>query len=179
MRQRTIGILALLCAMTPGLMRAEVVDSSASGFTIKQSYTIKASPQDVYKKFFRVGEWWNSSHTFSGDPKNMTIEERPGGCFCEKIGESGGVKHMEVAHIVPGKTILLHGGLGPMLSMATTGSMIIQLTAVDGGTRLDFSYAVGGYLPAGLNTWAAPADGMLKDQLTRLKNFIEHGDPAK
>jgi hypothetical protein len=52
------------------------------------------------------------------------------------------------------------------------------LTATEGDTKLEFTYAVTGYLPAGLNTWAAPVDSVLKEQLTRLKNYIEHGNPA-
>jgi hypothetical protein len=29
-----------------------------------------------------------------------------------------------------------------------------------------------------MNTWAAPVDSVLKEQFTRLKSFVEHGDPA-
>jgi hypothetical protein len=29
-----------------------------------------------------------------------------------------------------------------------------------------------------MNTWAAPMDSVLREQFTRLKNYIEHGDPA-
>lgn len=57
--------------------------------------------------------------------------------------------------------------------------MQIQLTAENGGTKLDMVYAASGYLPAGMNTWAAPADGMLKEQFTRLKNYIEKRDAGK
>ena len=173
-----LGLLVLVCGSAVHLA-AEVADSSAGGFTIKQTYSIKAAPMDVYKRVFRVGEWWNSQHTFSGDAHNLSIEEKPGGCFCEKMPNGGGVKHLEVAFIVPGKTIVLHGGLGPMLTMATAGSMEISLSAADGGTKLEMTYTVAGYLPAGMNTWAVPADGMLKEQFTRLKNLIENGDPGK
>jgi hypothetical protein len=30
----------------------------------------------------------------------------------------------------------------------------------------------------GLNTWAAPLDSVVKEQFTRLKGYVEHGDPA-
>jgi hypothetical protein len=56
--------------------------------------------------------------------------------------------------------------------------MQIQLTPAEGGTKVEVTYAVGGYLAAGLNTWAGPVDGVLKQQFTRLKNSIEKGDPA-
>jgi hypothetical protein len=41
------------------------------------------------------------------------------------------------------------------------------------------TYAVGGYLPAGMNTLATPVDSVLTAQVTRLKNYIERGDPGK
>ena len=43
---------------------------------------------------------------------------------------------------------------------------------------MDVSYAVAGYLPSGMKSWAAPVDGMLTEQFTRLKNYIEHGNPG-
>ena len=32
-----------------------------------------------------------------------------------------------------------------------------------------------GYVPAGMNTWAAPVDGMLTEQFTRFKSYVENG----
>lgn len=176
MNRQWAGLLVLACSAA---LQADVVDSSASGYTVKQSYTIQAAPQDVYKKFFLVGSWWNGQHTFSGDAHNLSIEEKAGGCFCEKMPNGGGVKHLEVMYLSPGKNIVMHGALGPLQSIAAAGSLVIQLTAADGGTKLDVVYTVTGYLPAGMNTWAAPSDGMLKGQFTRLKAYIEKGDPAK
>ena len=36
---------------------------------------------------------------------------------------------MEVVNVDPGKTLVLSGALGPLQSMAATGSMTIQLSA--------------------------------------------------
>jgi hypothetical protein len=85
---------------------------------------------------------------------------------------------MEVVMLVPGKTLGLTGALGPLQSIAAAGNMRIQLSPADGGTKLDVTYLVTGYLPAGMNTWAAPVDSVLTEQFTRLKNYIEHGTPA-
>jgi len=158
---------------------AEVADTSASGFTVKLTLNIQASPAEVYRKLVHnIGDWWDPGHTFSGSSHNLTIDEKPGGCFCEKLPDGGGVRHMEVAYFAPGKQLVLTGALGPLQSLAATGSMTIKFTPVDGGTKLEVSYAVIGYLPAGMNTWAVPVDGVLKGQFTRLKNYAEHGDPA-
>jgi hypothetical protein len=66
-----------------------------------------------------------------------------------------------------------------MQSIAATGSMRIQLTAAEGATKFDVVYSVVGYLPAGMQTWAKPADAMLTEQFRRLQNYIEHGDPTQ
>jgi uncharacterized protein YndB with AHSA1/START domain len=153
---------------------AEVADSSANGFTVKVTLNVQASPNDVYRKLVRnVGDWWDSSHTFSGNSHNLTIDEKPGGCFCEKLPDGGGVRHMEVAYFAPGKQLVLVGGLGPLQSLAATGSMTIKFSPADGGTKLEAVYTVVGYLPGGMNALAAPVDGVLTGLFTSLKNFAE------
>lgn len=85
---------------------------------------------------------------------------------------------MEVVFLAPGKAVGMAGALGPLQSLAAAGSMRIQLAPAEGGTKLEVTYAVAAYLPAGMNTWAAPVNSVLTEQFTRLKNYIEKGDPA-
>lgn len=178
--QTALILAAAALTVASSAASAEVADASANGFTVKVTLDVKASPADVYRKFVHnIGDWWDASHTFSRDSHNLTIEEKPGGCFCEKLPDGGGVRHMEVAYFAPGKQLVLTGALGPLQSLATTGSMTIKFTPLDGATKLEVVYAVTGYLPAGMNTWAAPVDGVVKLQFTRLKNYAEHGDPAQ
>ncbi|HEX3352259.1 MAG TPA: hypothetical protein VHS34_05515 [Terriglobales bacterium] len=158
---------------------AEVVDSSPGGFTTKAVVAIQASPDAVYRQLIHIGDWWDSEHTFSHDAHNLSIEERAGGCFCEKLPNRGSVRHLEVLFVAPGKILRLGGGLGPLQGIATSGSMTIQLSPSPNGTKLEATYAVGGYLPAGMNTLATPVDSVLAAQFIRLKNYIERGDPAK
>lgn len=157
---------------------ATVSDSALNGFTVKISLPVQAPPDRVYKSLVQnVAAWWDSEHTFSGDARNMSIDEKPMGCFCEKLPNAGAVRHMEVVYFSPGKSLVMLGGLGPLQSLATTGSLTIMLAPAGDGTRLDVTYAVGGYRDGGLNQLAAPVDGMLTQQFTRLKNYVERGDP--
>jgi len=171
------AIVAL--ALAPRYAAAEIADSSSGGFTVKIALNIHAAPADVYRSLIHVGDWWNSQHTYSGSSRNLSIEEKPMGCFCEKLPAGGGVRHMEVVHVVPGKVLGMTGALGPLQSIAATGNMEIRLTPAEGGTKVELVYHVTGYLPTGMNTWAAPVDSVLTEQFTRLKNYIERGDPAK
>jgi hypothetical protein len=81
---------------------------------VKITLSIHAAPADVYRSLIHVGDWWNSQHTYSGSSRNLSIEEKPMGCFCEKLPTGGGVRHMEVVHVVPGKMLGMTGALGPL-----------------------------------------------------------------
>jgi uncharacterized protein YndB with AHSA1/START domain len=179
------GIFIAFCS---GSITAAVTDSAANGFVVKTSVTIQAAPDEVYRRIVNhVGDWWSSDHTFSGNSHNLSIEEKPMGCFCEKLPNGGGVRHMEVVNFVPGKSLVMSGALGPLQSMAASANMTVQLTSnagVAGGaiavlTRVDVTYAVTGYLAGGINALAAPVDGVIGQQFARLKNLIERGSPEK
>jgi len=169
-----MALLAVLVCVAP----AEVVDSAANGITVRTTLTIQASPADVYQRLIRnIGQWWNPAHTFSGDARNMSIDDKPGGCFCERLPDGGGVQHFVVTVASPGKKLLFRGAMGPMLSKAVMGSLEISLAPADGGTQLTATLNAGGYMSGGVNTMAGPADFVVTEQFTRLKNYIEHGDP--
>jgi uncharacterized protein YndB with AHSA1/START domain len=170
-------LLAALSFLFVGPAAAAVADSAATGFTVKISVTIQAPPEEVYRKLVHnIGDWWSKDHTFSGNSHNLSIDDRPMGCWCEKL-TSGGAKHLEVVLAVPGKTLVMTGGMGPLQAMAVTGSMTFEFTPQNGATKLDLTYAVGGYLPAGLNSLAPPVDAVLTEAMARLKNFVEIGRP--
>ena len=171
--------LLLTAASALASLHAEVADSAANGFTVKQTWTIQAAPDAVYQGFVhKIGDWWNSAHTFSGDAHNLTIDPKATGCFCEKIPKAQGtVRHLEVVFLLPGKLIRFTGGMGPLQSMAVNGAMTVQFSPASDGaaTKLDLTYAVGGYMNQGLNTMAPNVDMMLMEQFGRLKSYLETG----
>jgi uncharacterized protein YndB with AHSA1/START domain len=133
----TVLLAAALASFIVGTAFAGVADSSASGFTVKIVVHVQAPPAEAYRKFVRnIGDWWNSSHTFSGSAKSLSIEEKATGCFCEKLPDGGGVRHMEVVTIMPGKMIVMTGALGPMQSLAAAGNMKVQFSPEEGGTKI-------------------------------------------
>ncbi len=166
-----LTIALLLC---PRWAHADVADSSAAGFTIKISIPIAAQPAEAYRKLINIGDWWDSNHTFSGDAHNLSIEEKPLGCFCEKFPGGGAVRHLELINFTPDQTLVFSGALGPLQSLAATGTMTIHFAPADAGTKLTVVYSVLGYQPAGMAAWAAPVNTMLTEQFTRLQNYAEH-----
>jgi uncharacterized protein YndB with AHSA1/START domain len=171
-----LGFAVLI--FVPPAARSEIADSAPSGFTVRISATMHASPADVYSRIVRVGEWWSSQHTYSGDARNLSIDAHAGGCFCEKLPDGGSVQHMEVVQVRPGKLLRMYGGLGPLQGLAGAGPMTFDLKPEQGGTRLEFSYTVSGYLPQGLASWAGPVNDVLTMQIARLKNYVDAGNPA-
>lgn len=173
--KRSIFLLTLLLMAGVTCIRAEVADSAASGFTYKTMLTLQAPPETVYQRLLSIANWWSSDHTFSGDAHNLSIEAKPMGCWCEKLPNGGGVRHMQVVRVMPGKMLVMTGGLGPLQAMAATGSMSFQLSPADGGTKLEIMYAVTGYAPGGLNSLSGPVDQVLNEQFKRFRSYVETG----
>jgi len=162
-------------------LRGAVQDQSDGGFIVKLGLQIPAPPEQVYAKLVHnVGDWWSPAHTFSGDAHELSIDDKPMGCFCERRkNSSGGVRHMEVINVDYGKTLVMTGALGPLQSMPLAATMSIQLKPAADGTALTMTYQVSGYQPHGLTSWTGPVDGMLTEQFARLKNYVETGKPEK
>jgi uncharacterized protein YndB with AHSA1/START domain len=167
--------ILLVATITFHLASAEVADSAENGFMVKNEAVIAASPDKVYATLLHIGNWWDPEHTYSGDSRNMSIDARPGGCFCERLPHGGGVQHMTIVYLSPGKVLRMSGALGPLQRLGVAGSLDWKMNATDGGTRLELSYTVGGYRSGGLRELAAPVDSVLRGQLLRLKSFVETG----
>ncbi|MFZ0313753.1 MAG: hypothetical protein WAL85_13680 [Candidatus Korobacteraceae bacterium] len=178
MRVKNLALL-LLCVLAPAMLGADVMDSAANGFTIKIATVIHAGPADIYDRLVHhVGDWWSSDHTFSQDAHNLSIDDKPMGCFCEKMPNNGGVRHAEVIMVMPDKMLVMSGAFGPLQRLGATGTLSFVIVPLHHETRLEVTYAVGGYLPDGLNTWAAPVDKVLTEQVTRLKSYVETGNAS-
>jgi hypothetical protein len=166
-----VAILAAVFSLPCG---AEVIDANASGFTTRHSVTVSAARAEVYHaSVASIGSWWSDDHTVSGRAANMYLEAKPQGCFCERLGDKGGVVHMTVTFVNPTVMLRLSGGLGPLGLMGVNGNMTWEFADSDEGTTVTWSYAVGGYFPGGLEQMAGAVDGVLTAQMTRLKQFLE------
>jgi hypothetical protein len=168
-------LLVLVMAKVYGA-HAEVLDAAAGGFTTSHSVEISATRYVVYESLVGdVGKWWNSDHTVSGSAANMYLSPRSQGCFCEVLGDGAGVVHMTVTFANPGVMLRMTGGLGPLGLMGVAGNMTFEIEETEGVSSVTLQYAVGGYMPGGLDKIAPAVDGVLVDVLDRLKGFVEGG----
>ena len=169
---RGFAALVLALAVT-GPALAEVKSATPNGFEVASIVTIAAPADRVYSAFGEIGHWWSSSHTFSRDAANLSLELRAGGCFCERLKDGGSVQHLQVVYAAPGQGLRLSGALGPLQMEGVDGTLAWTLKPVEGGTSVKQSYVVGGYIRSGMEQWAPRVDRVLDEQLQRLKNFVE------
>ena len=157
---------------------ASVVQVTSNGFLIRHEVIVNAQPAKVYESLVGVGSWWNPDHTYSHDARNLSIDPRPGGCFCERLRGGGGIEHMRVVYVAPGELMRMTGALGPFQQSGLAGSLTWKLASATGGTNLTLTYSIGGYMEGGFEKLAPAADGMLGEQVQRLKLFVETGNPT-
>jgi uncharacterized protein YndB with AHSA1/START domain len=152
---------------------SHVSDVAANGFTVTIDTHIAASPDKVYATLIQPAHWWGSGHTFSADAKNLHLDAKAGGCWCETLPNGGSVLHMTVVYVDPGKALRLRGALGPFQGMAVDGALTWKLKAAGGGTDVSTTYTLGGYNKEGFATLSQAADGVLSQQMSSLKEVLE------
>lgn len=167
-------LLALAACALSCAAAAEVVDSQPDGFTIKETATVAAPPAKVWATLIRPSAWWSSDHTYSHDARNLSLDPKAGGAWSETL-PGGGVRHMAVVYIDPPSVLRLEGALGPLQAMGGSGHMTVTLKPKGEATDVALTYDFGGHTPGGLQAIAPAVDGVLNEQLTRLKSAVETG----
>src|SRR5690606_35124174 len=129
------------------------------------------SAEAVLEAIGRPAAWWSDAHTYSGSASNITVDLRPGGCWCEAL-PGGGVKHGEAVLVWPEQRMVrFDAPFGPLQSIGADA--VLTMTWVDdegGGRILKWSFVVTG---PGVGAMADPVDGVLAEQFERLANHLE------
>jgi len=169
-----IALVVVLAVQAGVPAHAEVVDADRAGFTTRASVVVDAPRAEVYLAATdRLQAWWLDDHTVSGNAANLRLEAVPQGCLCERLRNGGGVVHLTVTFVSPGVMLRLTGALGPLGLLGTNGNLVWEFEDAGAGTRVTWTYAVGGYAPEGLGGLAPAVDRMLGAQLEALKSYVE------
>jgi len=170
---RLIAATMLATLALAATARAAVVEATPTGLQVKQSVEIVAPAAKVWAALGQIGAWWNPAHRWSGDSRNLSLELKAGGCWCEaNLPGGGSARHMTVVSVMPGQLAVLEGALGPLSLSGATGHLVWQLAEKGGRTTLTQTYYVGGYYPGGLDKMAVPVDGVLTEELARTSRFV-------
>lgn len=180
-RLAAVALMALVAAPV-SMAQAEVVTQSSAGFVIKLSADTTATQSDAWKALITPSKWWSGEHTYTGDASNLWLDAQATGCFCEKLPKPtdapaeqrmGSVEHMHVVYADPQRGVLrMVGGLGPLQGEALHGTLTITLKPIEGGTRIEWDYVVGGYMRMDPEQIAPLVDKVMGEQLTRLVGWL-------
>jgi hypothetical protein len=151
---------------------AEVVSVSSNGFEVRETINLVAPPELAFDAFDDVQAWWDPEHSYSGDAKNLSLNLAPGGCFCERFPDGGGIEHLHVTYVDPGKRAVLTGALGPLLYQATAGVMDVQVKSTAGGSQLVLDYRAAGFFNGGADKLAPLVDQVLAGQMKRFRAYV-------
>jgi uncharacterized protein YndB with AHSA1/START domain len=164
-------VVAAGLLLASGTAEAEVVSAGPNGFHVRQSVQMVVPQQAAYAAFEQIGSWWNAEHTYSGKSENLSLALRSGGCFCERLDNGGGIEHMRITYIEPGKRIVFTGSLGPLLYEATSGVMDMKFERIAGGSKVTMDYKVSGFAEGGAEKLAPLVDAVLADQFKRYREY--------
>ncbi len=177
-----LWFLVAALVLAPSLAKAEVASASPSAFLLRAEAVVAASPDRAWRAVGRIGHWWNSQHTFSGDARRMTLDMSAGGCFCERWAGGQSVEHGRVVLVMEHegvRTVRFVGGLGPLQELAASGVMTIVVAPDPGGARITMTYRVAGDSALGLNAVAPLVDQVVTEQFTRLVRYAETGSASQ
>lgn len=180
-------ILPALFALSllPSPASARVAALSDVGFALQDSFDIGSSDaMALYALIATPARWWSAGHSHSGDAKNLTIDARAGGCFCETLPArdgrpAGSVEHGRVIHAAPGEKLRLSAALGPLQADALVGTLdfTIAPAPAGGGLRVTMTYVVGGYARMPMAQLAPMVDAVLTEQVRNLQRAAEAKRP--
>ena len=174
---RVLVLSAAMVWATPA--SAEVVSAGPHGFEISHSINLVVPQAQAFAAFGQIRDWWSNDHTYSGDASRLSLQLRPGGCFCERLDGGGGVEHLRVAYLQPGERVVLTGSLGPLLYEATSGVMDVKVEKIAGGSRISMNYRAAGFANGGAEKMAPLVDQVLVEQMKRLRTYAAAGPNAK
>lgn len=164
---------AVVLGALPGAAQARVEAAAADHFRIVHEVTVPLAPAQAWRRLVTVSAWWEGAHSYSGQARNLSLEARAGGCWCERWA-GGSVEHGRVLMAMPQRGLRIEGAFGPLQAMAVQAVMDFALTAGEapgeapGTTRIRLTYVASGSRAAQLDAIAPAVDGVLGIQMARL-----------
>ena len=167
-------LLAAALSLAAGAASAEVTNRSDAGFSLSYERAVAASDEGILAAIASPAAWWSDSHTYSGSASNISVDLRPGGCWCEAL-PGGGVKHAEAVLVWPEQRMVrFDAPFGPLQSIGADAVLTMTWAeAADGPARtLKWSFVVTG---PGAGAMAEAIDGVMSEQFGRLAAHLSAG----
>ncbi len=172
------ALLAAAATLALGLLAtpasAEVVSRTEDGFILRYRMSLDTTPQDIIGAMSRVGEWWDSDHTYSGDAGNISVDLTPGGCWCEAMPDAEPFRHGTTREVAAGH-LLFDAPFGPLNGKATKADLRVEWPAASRGHEITWTMTIEG---PGLGALAGPVDGVMGAGFGRFVRFLDTGEPS-
>jgi hypothetical protein len=162
------SVLLLVAAAFAAPAFAAVESSNADGFVVRHEVTVPVDKARAFQELIHPERWWNDKHTWSGSAANLSLDARAGGCWCE-TWDKGAAEHGTVVRLLTDESLRVRAAFGPLQAMAVNGVFDVVLHDADGGVRIEVTYRVTGPASANLDQLAAPVDGVIGEQVERLR----------
>ena len=167
-------LLAAALSLAAGAASAEVTNRSDAGFSLSYERVVAASDEAILAAIARPAAWWSDAHTYSGSASNISVDLRPGGCWCEAL-PGGGVKHAEAVLVWPEQRMVrFDAPFGPLQSIGADAVLTMSWTEAAGGPArtLKWTFVVTG---PGAGAMAEAIDGVMSEQFGRLAAHLSAG----
>lgn len=163
----------VLAALTLGAApaAAEVSERTENGFRLTHERQVSASAEAVLAAVGRPSAWWSDAHTYSGSASNISVDLRPGGCWCEALPD-GGVKHAETVLVWPAEHMVsFEAPFGPLRSIGADAILTMSWADAPEGTgrTLKWTFVVNG---PGAGAMADAIDAVITEQFGRLADHL-------
>ena len=155
-----------------GSASAEVSSRSDNGFRLTYERPVTASAEAILEAVGRPAAWWSDAHTYSGSAANLSVDLRPGGCWCEAL-PGGGVKHAETVLVWPQEGMVsFEAPFGPLRGIGADALLTISWADTPGGTgrTLKWTFVVNG---PGAGAMADAVDAVTGEQFGRLAAHLD------
>ena len=165
-----LAAAAILFAAAPA--QAEVVSRDENGFTLRFSTTAENDPADIPGALQALPDWWEASHTYSGDSKNLSLDLTPGGCWCEKLPDNPAFDHGRTVSVAADR-IVFDAPFGPLRGKATKAELIVTWPGAGRGWTPTWTFVVEG---PGLGVMADGVDRVMATGFRRWMHHLEYGE---
>ena len=174
MKRLSLAVAAL--SLVAGSASAEVASRTDDSFTLTYERRVTASTDAVFAALGRPADWWSDAHTYSGAAANITVDLRPGGCWCEAL-PGGGVKHAEAVLVWPEQRMVrFDAPFGPLQSIGADAVLTMSWADAEGGAARTLKWTFVVAAP-GAGPLADPVDAVMAEQFGRLADHLTAAAP--
>ncbi len=158
---------------------AEIMSRTPDSFTLRYAGSVGVGRGDVFGVITSISQWWDGTHTYSGDAANLTLGLEVGGCFCEALPDGTTFEHGRVT-VFDDDHLTLNAPLGPLKGRATRADLTFswpenEALLADDETGVVIIFVVEG---PGVGAFADAVDTVMLSQHERLLHQAELAQPT-